>query len=98
VCTAFNAHALMYTIDTHDTKHAQHLAAGFVEEMRIVAMKLHTKDQAPKEGEQKAAEKPFPKVGCTSGSLLSRQLPARCCAAAHFMLPCRTSHSLVQAV
>lgn len=28
-------------------------------------MKLHTKDQAPKEGEQKAAEKPFPKVGVT---------------------------------
>jgi hypothetical protein len=39
-----------------------YIAAGFVEEMRIVAMKLHTKDQAPKEGEQKAAEKPFPKV------------------------------------
>ena len=38
------------------------VAAGFVEEMRIVAMKLHTKDQAPKEGEQKAAEKPFPKA------------------------------------
>lgn len=37
--------------------------AGFVEEMRIVAMKLHTKDQAPKEGEQAAAPKPFPKVG-----------------------------------
>jgi heme oxygenase len=34
---------------------------GFVEEMRIVAMKLHTKDQAPKEGEQAAAPKPFPK-------------------------------------
>lgn len=27
-----------------------------------MAMKLHTKDQAPKEGEHKAAEKPFPKV------------------------------------
>ena len=40
-----------------------YIGAGFVEEMRIVAMKLHTKDQAPKEGEQKAAEKPFPKVG-----------------------------------
>ena len=36
--------------------------AGFVEEMRFVAMKLHTKDQAPKEGGQKAAEQPFQKV------------------------------------
>lgn len=29
---------------------------GFVEEMRFVAMKLHTKDQAPKEGEAKVSE------------------------------------------
>ena len=40
----------------------QHMLAGFVEEMRFVAMKLHTKDQAPKEGGQKAAEQPFQKV------------------------------------
>ena len=30
--------------------------------MRFVAMRLHTKDQAPKEGGQKAAEQPFQKV------------------------------------
>ena len=42
---------------------AEHsLRAGFVEEMRFVAMRLHTKDQAPKEGGQKAAEQPFQKV------------------------------------
>ncbi|KVI01284.1 heme oxygenase-like, multi-helical [Cynara cardunculus var. scolymus] len=33
---------------------------GFVEEMRFVAMKLHTKDQA-KEGEKEPQEKPLPK-------------------------------------
>lgn len=33
---------------------------GFVEEMRFVAMKLHTKDQS-KEGEKEAQEKPLPK-------------------------------------
>ncbi|DBA77758.1 hypothetical protein WJX79_002924 [Trebouxia sp. C0005] len=32
---------------------------GFVEEMRFVAMKLHTKDQAPKEGGKEAAPQPF---------------------------------------
>ncbi|KAJ9551080.1 hypothetical protein OSB04_015125 [Centaurea solstitialis] len=35
-------------------------AKGFVEEMRFVAMKLHTKDQS-KEGEKEAQEKPLPK-------------------------------------
>lgn len=35
--------------------------AGFVEEMRFVAMRLHTKDQAPKEG-QKPAENPWQKA------------------------------------
>lgn len=34
---------------------------GFVEEMRFVAMKLHTKDQAPKEGGKEAAPQPFQK-------------------------------------
>lgn len=34
---------------------------GFVEEMRFVAMRLHTKDQAPKEGQQEAAPQPFQK-------------------------------------
>ena len=38
------------------------LAAGFVEEMRFVAMKLHTKDQAPKEGGKEAAKQPFQQV------------------------------------
>ena len=37
------------------------LPAGFVEEMRFVAMRLHTKDQAPKEG-QKPAENPWQKA------------------------------------
>ena len=35
-------------------------AKGFVEEMRFVAMKLHTKDQA-KEGEKEPQEKPVAK-------------------------------------
>lgn len=33
---------------------------GFVEEMRFVAMKLHTKDQAPKEGGKEASSHPMP--------------------------------------
>lgn len=37
-------------------------SAGFVEEMRFVAMKLHTKDQAPKEGGKEASPQPFQKV------------------------------------
>ena len=36
--------------------------SGFVEEMRFVAMKLHTKDQAPKEGGKEASEHPMRKV------------------------------------
>lgn len=32
--------------------------AGFINEMRMVAMKLHTKEQAPKEGQAQAAPKP----------------------------------------
>lgn len=32
---------------------------GFVEEMRFVAMKLHTKDQAPREGEQEESSLPI---------------------------------------
>ena len=36
--------------------------AGFVEEMRFVAMKLHTKDQAPKEGGKEASKHPMQKV------------------------------------
>ena len=31
---------------------------GFVEEMRFVAMKLHTREQAPKEGQKKAEKFP----------------------------------------
>lgn len=38
------------------------VCTGFVEEMRFVAMRLHTKDQAPKEGGQQAAPQPFQKV------------------------------------
>lgn len=34
---------------------------GFVEEMRFVAMKLHTKDQAPKEGQREASKTPLAK-------------------------------------
>ncbi|KIZ03427.1 heme oxygenase [Monoraphidium neglectum] len=33
---------------------------GFIGEMRAVAMKLHTRDQAPKEGGQKASPRPMP--------------------------------------
>ena len=35
---------------------------GFIGEMRAVAMKLHTRDQAPKEGGQAASPKPMPTV------------------------------------
>ena len=35
---------------------------GFVEEMRFVAMQLHTKDQAPKEGGREAAHNPWAEV------------------------------------
>ena len=36
--------------------------SGFVEEMRFVAMKLHTRDQAPKEGGQPASPQPMQSV------------------------------------
>lgn len=36
--------------------------SGFVEEMRFVAMKLHTKDQAPKEGGKEASKHPMREV------------------------------------
>ena len=36
--------------------------AGFVEEMRFAAMKLHTREQAPKEGSRPETENPTPKV------------------------------------
>ena len=35
---------------------------GFVEEMRFVAMRLHTKEQAPKEGQAKPAPNPMAQV------------------------------------
>ena len=49
-----------------DVAHEDYIlcGAGFVEEMRFVAMKLHTKDQSPKEGGKEAAPQPFQKVGC----------------------------------
>jgi heme oxygenase len=34
--------------------------AGFINEMRMVAMKLHTKEQAPKEGGIESPPKPQP--------------------------------------
>ncbi len=48
------------------------LLVGFVEEMRFVAMKLHTKDQAPKEGGKEAAPQPFQKVNLHIHELLHR--------------------------
>jgi hypothetical protein len=82
----------------HGSKHVKCGPAGFVEEMRIVAMKLHTKDQAPKEGEQKAAEKPFPKVSCTLGlkSFTRCGCRARRCATTRFVLPRCMLHGSVQ--
>mmetsp|Transcript_13341 Transcript_13341/g.32593 ORF Transcript_13341/g.32593 Transcript_13341/m.32593 type:complete len:273 (-) Transcript_13341:586-1404(-) len=40
------------------TAEKQEKEKGFINEMRMVAMKLHTKDQAPKEGGKEAAPKP----------------------------------------
>lgn len=42
--------------------------------MRFVAMKLHTKDQAPKEGGKEAAPQPFQKVSiaCLHSDLASK--------------------------
>ena len=40
--------------------------------MRFVAMKLHTKDQAPKEGGKEAAPQPFQKVTLHKHKLLHR--------------------------
>ena len=37
-------------------------SVGFVEEMRFAAMKLHTREQAPKEGSRPETENPTPKV------------------------------------
>lgn len=50
-----------------------------------MAMKLHTKDQAPKEGEQKAAEQPFQKASAVHDVQLQTRLSIaapRCCGAA----------------
>lgn len=58
---------------------------GFVEEMRFVAMKLHTKDQAPKEGGKEAAPQPFQKVQSTDCLC--------CCHAAHNSLPGLAEHA-----
>jgi hypothetical protein len=48
----------------HGHGHGGAPATGFIAEMRTVAMKLHTKEQAPKEGEapRKAESKPMPQV------------------------------------
>lgn len=44
-------------------------ATGFIAEMRTVAMKLHTREQAPKEGqaERKPESKPMPQVRASPG-------------------------------
>lgn len=55
------------------------LFAGFVEEMRFVAMKLHTKDHAPKEGGKEAAPQPFQRVNLHIHNLLRRS----CCELSH---------------
>jgi hypothetical protein len=67
VCAASHHHRLFFSfcrrIHTHTLSH--HLfppPVGFVEEMRFVAMKLHTKDQAPKEGEREAAANSWAEV------------------------------------
>lgn len=46
-----------------------------------MAMKLHTKDQAPKEGGQAAAPKPFPKVGIFEERRITLGSAAICAAA-----------------
>ena len=51
------------------------MRAGFVEEMRFVAMKLHTRDQAPKEGQKEAAEKAWKEVPDSHASVI---IPACC--------------------
>ena len=53
--------------------HALTPRAGFVNEMRKVAMKLHTREQAPKEGQQEAA--PRPKAVSVPGTLAPRCCP-----------------------
>ena len=59
---SYVCHCLLSALTASDIPTAHLLSAGFVEEMRFVAMKLHTKDQAPKEGGKEAAPKPFQKV------------------------------------
>lgn len=48
------------------------IQTGFVNEMRMVAMKLHTREQAPKEGQQQAA--PQPKAVSTCISVLIKRI------------------------
>lgn len=54
---------------------------GFIGEMRAVAMKLHTKDQAPQEGGQKASSKPMSTVsaGCRAACSGQQSNYARGC-------------------
>jgi heme oxygenase len=66
--TAVRAHAHGETASTSTAAHGHGHGGssdrrpgekkGFVEEMRFVAMKLHTREQAPKEGEKKPEPKP----------------------------------------
>eukprot|EP00959_Pyramimonas_sp_CCMP1952_P299223 6258638-Pyramimonas_sp.AAC.1 len=76
---------------------------GFVEEMRFVAMKLHTKEQAPKEGEAKPAPQPMKQVICRSNGqnpCLLTFLRARCVSHSHIcmlltaVVTCLSSHVL----
>jgi hypothetical protein len=45
-----------------DNIQVDHGIAGFVGEMRAIAMKLHTKEQAPKEGKQPAPKPMMPVI------------------------------------
>lgn len=45
--------------ETSETRRRPGERKGFVEEMRFVAMRLHTKDQAPREGEQEKSALPI---------------------------------------
>ena len=65
----------------HGHGHGGAPATGFIAEMRTVAMKLHTKEQAPKEGEapRKPESKPMPQVSARGCALspVAVSAPAR---------------------
>lgn len=51
---------------------------GFVEEMRMVAMRLHTKDQAPREGEQEASALPIDQWYPSKDDFMQFLVDSRC--------------------